>query len=187
MTDLVIQHARLYTADADAPLVCLRIKQGIIASVEPERHQDNQDAKPGTLQQAPFGEKSSGGWGRRGAGPGSGTLRSSSFEQDRDCARTHYLDAGGRTIYPGLIDLHIHGAGGCDMQAGTPESLDTISSTLARFGVTGFLASAMLEPETGSIHLEMLRDKTGTELSGATLLGIHLEGPFLNPDRKSVV
>jgi N-acetylglucosamine-6-phosphate deacetylase len=53
------------------------------------------------------------------------------------------IDAGGRLVSPGLIDVHIQGAGGADVLDGTEEAFRTISTTCARCGVTSFLGSTL--------------------------------------------
>lgn len=98
--------------------------------------------------------------------------------------RGEVIDAGGRLAIPGLIDLHIQGAGGCDVLDGTHESLATISKTLARFGTTAFLATTVVKPLKKNAHLKIARDVAGMDLGGATMLGIHLEGPFINAKKR---
>jgi N-acetylglucosamine-6-phosphate deacetylase len=94
------------------------------------------------------------------------------------------LDAGGRRVIPGLIDLHIHGAGGADLLDGTPDALRIISSTLARHGVTGFLGTTVMRPAERNRHLPVAGGLVGARLGGARLLGLHLEGPFVNPEKR---
>lgn len=94
------------------------------------------------------------------------------------------LDAGGRTLIPGLIDLHIHGAGGADLLDGSPEGLEEMSRTLARLGTTSFVGTTFLWPETGSAHLRVAAERVGAELGGARMLGLYLEGPFISPARR---
>ena len=94
------------------------------------------------------------------------------------------IDAEGRIIAPGLIDIHIQGAGGADVLDGTDDALYTISKTLARFGVTGFLATTVLSPSQNNNHIKMAASYCGKNLGGAQLLGLHLEGPFINPERR---
>lgn len=94
------------------------------------------------------------------------------------------LEAGGRLAVPGFMDLHIQGAGGSDVLDGSSESLQTISRTLARFGVTGFLATTVVKPNEGNAHLKLTRDFMESDLGGARLLGIHLEGPFINGKKR---
>ena len=94
------------------------------------------------------------------------------------------LDAGGRLLSPGFIDVHIQGAGGADVLDGTPEALATMSATLARLGTTGFLATTVARPGTGHDHLRIAREYMKTGPRGAELLGVHLEGPFINITKK---
>jgi N-acetylglucosamine-6-phosphate deacetylase len=97
------------------------------------------------------------------------------------------LDTQGRILAPGLIDVHIQGAGGADVLDATPEALATISQTCARFGVTGFLATTVYRPGQDNRHLEVAAECTGRDLGGARLLGVHLEGPFISPERKGMI
>lgn len=90
-------------------------------------------------------------------------------------------------ISPGFIDMHIHGSGGFDAMDGDPESLNTIRQTIIRSGTTGFLPTTMTMAEDKIIAaLDNIRavmtDQAGT--SGAKILGIHLEGPFINANYK---
>ncbi|MBN2908947.1 N-acetylglucosamine-6-phosphate deacetylase [Polycladomyces sp. WAk] len=85
-------------------------------------------------------------------------------------------------IWPGLIDVHVHGAGGADVMDGTPSSLRTMAKTLARHGVTGFLATTVtmdrprLEKALANVAAEAPRMREGAEV-----LGVHLEGPWICP------
>jgi N-acetylglucosamine-6-phosphate deacetylase len=93
------------------------------------------------------------------------------------------VDAGGRTVIPGLIDLHVHGAGGADLMDGTAEALATMAGTLAHLGTTAFLATGFMRPDGSNEHLRLAAAHVGSGLGGAELLGLHLEGPFVNPVR----
>ena len=97
------------------------------------------------------------------------------------------LDAKGRTIAPGFIDVHIQGAGGADILDATPEALKTISQTCARFGTTSFLATTVFTPDQENKHLAVAGDYVGRDLAGANLLGIHLEGPFISAQKKGMI
>jgi N-acetylglucosamine-6-phosphate deacetylase len=86
-------------------------------------------------------------------------------------------------LIPGMIDLHIHGAKGCDVMDSTPEALCTISQTLAAEGVTGFLATTMtesIERIEAAISNTVFCQKNQIDHHGAEILGLHLEGPFLS-------
>lgn len=86
-------------------------------------------------------------------------------------------------LVPGFIDMHIHGAGGADVMDADLEALQTISAKLAEEGVTGFLATTMTAaPEKIEAALAMIL-KSATQLRGAAILGIHLEGPFISSEK----
>lgn len=85
---------------------------------------------------------------------------------------------------PGMIDIHIHGAGGSDSLDGTRESLETISRTLAKTGTTSFLTTMVVTPGEGNRHLKRAADCTGSDLGGAELLGIYIEGPFISMEKR---
>lgn len=88
---------------------------------------------------------------------------------------------GDRFIVPGFIDEHIHGAGGADVMDASPESLAVISRTLAGVGVTAFLATTLTAPREDLLEAVRLADRAAGTLPGAELLGVHLEGPFIDP------
>jgi N-acetylglucosamine-6-phosphate deacetylase len=102
-------------------------------------------------------------------------------------ARNNTLDAQGRIITPGFIDIHIQGAGGADILDATADALKAISKTCARFGTTGFLATTVFKPEQKNQHLTLAAEHVGRDLGGANLLGIHLEGPFISPEKKGMI
>ena len=97
------------------------------------------------------------------------------------------IDARGRIVAPGFIDVHIQGAGGADVLDGTVDALKTMSRTVARFGTTSFLATTVYKPGKDNAHLEIAADATGKNLGGANLLGIHLEGPFISLNKKGMI
>ncbi|MBI3322423.1 MAG: N-acetylglucosamine-6-phosphate deacetylase [Candidatus Omnitrophica bacterium] len=91
-------------------------------------------------------------------------------------------------ITPGLIDLHLHGAGGRDPMDGTPESLRQVSRTLAEHGTTAYLATSMVRRDIPTNrHLEVAAELAGVSSDGAEVLGIHVEGPFVNPARGGLI
>jgi N-acetylglucosamine-6-phosphate deacetylase len=97
------------------------------------------------------------------------------------------LDAGGRIVAPGFIDVHIQGAGGADVLDATPEALEMMSRTCARFGVTSFLATTVYKPGQANRHLKVAAECVGRDLGGARLLGTHLEGPFISPHKRGMI
>lgn len=93
---------------------------------------------------------------------------------------------GEEIIVPGFIDVHIHGAGGADTMDGTHEALSTIASVLPSEGTTSFLATTITQEKT---LIEKAIDNVASyckeeNIPGkAEIVGIHLEGPFLNLKR----
>jgi len=98
-------------------------------------------------------------------------------------AGTEIIDAKGAYLSSGLIDTHIHGGGGFDTMDASAEALEKISIVLAEHGVTSFLPTTMTMARE-QIHsaLENIRQAKKQGLSGAQVLGTHVEGPFISPD-----
>ena len=95
------------------------------------------------------------------------------------------IDANGRYVSPGFIDIHIHGAGGYDTMDATAEALRVISTTIASKGVTAYLPTTMTM-DASSIYcaLDAIREAMKKETVGAKILGAHMEGPFINEKYK---
>ena len=91
------------------------------------------------------------------------------------------LDGRSFAVLPGFIDLHTHGALGFEMIGITPEELQEVTLFYAKHGVTAFLATPWTAPRKEiNDAIEVTRSVMGKE-KGARILGVHLEGPFLNP------
>ncbi|MGE6754204.1 N-acetylglucosamine-6-phosphate deacetylase [Rossellomorea sp. NPDC071047] len=92
----------------------------------------------------------------------------------------------GYSVVPGMIDIHIHGVNGADTMDATREALDTMTGTLPKEGTTSFLATTMTE---ASGAIEKALKATADYMSNhqrfgqAEILGLHLEGPFINQDK----
>ncbi len=103
--------------------------------------------------------------------------------EESDLNSMETIDAKGAYVSAGFIDLHIHGSGGADVMDATPAALETISSTLLQTGTTSFLATTMTMSseaiDKALQNIQLHADK----VSGANLLGIHLEGPFINAQK----
>jgi N-acetylglucosamine-6-phosphate deacetylase len=94
------------------------------------------------------------------------------------------LDARGFDLLPGFIDLHVHGADGHEAMDADRDGLRAMARFYARHGVSGFLATTWTA--TGDAILRALRcvaEAVGPVPGGAAILGAHVEGPYLNPDR----
>ncbi len=99
------------------------------------------------------------------------------------------LDLGTTTLFPGFIDVHIHGAVGVDTMAATAQDLARVSEFLASQGVTGWLPTLVPAPQSdyeAAVQAigESIDDQTEAsgriDRRGARVLGLHYEGPFVN-------
>ena len=97
------------------------------------------------------------------------------------------VDAEGCYVIPGLTDVHFHGCLGYDFCDGTEDSIDKIAEYEFSQGITAICPATMSlsEDETSRILKNARRWKETKEgRSGyAEIVGIHLEGPFLNPEK----
>lgn len=99
-----------------------------------------------------------------------------------------FIDLSEQVIYPGFLDIHVHGWGtGSYALENTVASIEAMSFDMAKEGVTGFLATTM----TDSLAQTQRYIETGNQayhkpMKGAHFLGLHLEGPFINPKQKGM-
>jgi N-acetylglucosamine-6-phosphate deacetylase len=94
------------------------------------------------------------------------------------------VDLEGLILAPGYIDVQINGAFGLDFTA-RPESIETVAAGLPVYGVTAFLPTIITSPsDRVSAVLEAWEQVSSQEIYGATPLGLHLEGPMINPLKK---
>jgi len=91
------------------------------------------------------------------------------------------IDCGGNYLTAGFIDLQIAGGGGYLFSAHpTPEALEAITAAIVRTGTTGFLLA--IPTNSDEVYRQVI--KTAGENPNPALLGLHIEGPFLNPLRR---
>jgi len=99
------------------------------------------------------------------------------------------IEAFGKKILPGLVDIHSHGRVGEDFSFVTEKSLRKLCDSYAACGVTSVLATTMTnkqEDVENSMRAtgEFCEKQKAGEISGAKILGIHMEGPFLGEKKK---
>ena len=95
------------------------------------------------------------------------------------------LDFPDLTLVPGFIEPHLHGCGGFDVMDATADSMNVISRTLARYGTTSFLPTTVSAPvDVLEASVDRLAEFLRAGTAGATPLGLHLEGPFLNVQKR---
>ncbi len=93
------------------------------------------------------------------------------------------VDAGGMNLVPGFIDLQVNGGFGMDFST-APETIWLVGENLTRFGVTSFLPT-IISSQSGTIrHAQaVLHQGPPSDYCGAAAVGLHLEGPYLNPEK----
>ncbi len=100
-------------------------------------------------------------------------------ERDVEIPDVIPIDAGGKYVAPGFIDIHVHGGGGHDFMDNTIEAYLAIAKTHARFGTTAMWPTTLTADKDGIISsiqtYDAAKDKN---VDGAQFLGLHLEGPY---------
>jgi N-acetylglucosamine-6-phosphate deacetylase len=120
-------------------------------------------------------------------------------ETDQLPAVDAVFDLDGLTIFPGFIDVHIHGAAGVDTMAATTDDLARVSEFLARNGVTAWMPTLVPASEAEYEHLIRAIEDAVAQTSVcdgvaagqhrlksvplARVIGVHYEGPFVNSEQ----
>lgn len=107
-------------------------------------------------------------------------------QNELDLSQYEVIDAGGRYVAPGLVDIHIHGYLGEDVSDGTTEGIKKMAQGIAENGVTSWCPTTMTVSK-GEIEaaFDAARTVKGSgEYYGARILGVNAEGPFINESKK---
>jgi N-acetylglucosamine-6-phosphate deacetylase len=104
------------------------------------------------------------------------------FEKAKDATVLGFKDG---ICVPGFIDVHVHGGGGYDFADGSVEAFSEVCKYHVRGGTTSLLATILSSPVDYTFKvLETFRKLSNVSTDGAEILGLHLEGPFLNPEMR---
>lgn len=105
-------------------------------------------------------------------------------EVQRCLAGTEIVSVSG-LIAPGFVDLHTHGFGGRDLGSGGIDEILFVADALAEQGVTAFLATIASASANDTFQqVVRVREAAERQTSGAALLGIRLEGPYLSEGKR---
>lgn len=95
------------------------------------------------------------------------------------------IEGKDKYIVPGYIDIHVHGGGGSDVMDGNYEAINQIAIAHSHFGTTSFLPTTMTMSKDKIIRsLRSICEAVKKGTAGAEILGIHMEGPYINPEKK---
>lgn len=90
------------------------------------------------------------------------------------------IDANGFTIAPGMIDIHTHGAVGCDAMDADAASLQKVAEFFLQHGVTSFYPTTWSASREDVFNAIQAVKQAQGKISGAQMLGVHVEGPYLD-------
>lgn len=95
------------------------------------------------------------------------------------------IDLQGLRVIPGLVDIHTHGALGYDVMAASPMELKEVAGFIGRNGVTSFLPTTITS-EIKYVNKALENIKAASEIgdNGASIEGVHIEGPYINAKHK---
>src|SRR5690606_20746512 len=100
-------------------------------------------------------------------------------QEQIDFADAVEIDAQGKYVSPGFIDIHVHGGGGHDFMDGSEEAFLKIAETHARYGTTGLMPTTLTSELDELYHtLDLYKQANRNNTKGAKFLGMHLEGPY---------
>ncbi len=105
---------------------------------------------------------------------------------DLNLSEYEVIDAKGKLVAPGLVDMHIHGFLGADASDGDTEGIKTMAQGIIKNGVTAWCPTTMTvsKAEIEKAFDTVREVKNSGEYYGARILGVNSEGPFINPAKK---
>ncbi|TKC00202.1 N-acetylglucosamine-6-phosphate deacetylase [Pedobacter cryophilus] len=108
-----------------------------------------------------------------------GTSIEAVSEGDIYATDAEIIDAEGKYVSPGFIDIHIHGGGGHDFMDGTVNAFLKIAETHAKYGTTSMFPTTLTCSKADLLKsLDVYAEANKQNTMGAQFLGMHLEGPY---------
>lgn len=113
------------------------------------------------------------------------TIRAMGSGSAPDFENVEVIDGSGLTLLPGFIDVHVHGGMGHETMDATPDAIHAMAKYYAQHGVTSYLATTWTESREKIMRaLEVISELQGPQPDGATILGVHLEGPYFDVSKR---
>ncbi|MGN0997366.1 MAG: amidohydrolase family protein, partial [Candidatus Ventricola sp.] len=105
-----------------------------------------------------------------------------------DLRDARVISLGGRYLAPGFIEMHTHGAGGCDFMDGTPEAMRVAAMTHLAHGTTTLFPTTLAATREEILRsIDALRQARQAMADGPRMPGLHMEGPYLNVKQKGAI
>ncbi|MDP4132164.1 MAG: N-acetylglucosamine-6-phosphate deacetylase [Bacteroidota bacterium] len=106
-------------------------------------------------------------------------------ESGIDSSASVILDAAGKFVSPGFIDIHVHGGGGSDFMDGTVDAFLKIAELHARYGTTSLVPTTLTAEKEDLLHtLDIYRQAYKKNNRGAQFMGMHIEGPYFDMEQR---
>ena len=106
-------------------------------------------------------------------------------ERNIDVDDATEIDAGGKYVAPGFIDIHVHGGGGYDFMDATQTAFLRIAETHVQYGTTAMLPTTLTATKELLLQtLDAFESASRCNINGAQLLGMHLVGPYISQHQK---
>ncbi|MDO3640875.1 N-acetylglucosamine-6-phosphate deacetylase [Mucilaginibacter sp. L3T2-6] len=105
-------------------------------------------------------------------------------EHNIDAPDAGVIDAAGKYVSPGFIDLHVHGGGGHDFMDNSIDAFLEIARTHASYGTTAMSPTTLSSSKADLLEtLRVYELANKQNISGAQFIGMHLEGPYFAPNQ----
>jgi N-acetylglucosamine-6-phosphate deacetylase len=98
---------------------------------------------------------------------------------DIDISDALEINAEGKFVSPGFIDIHVHGGGGHDFMDGHVDAFLRIAEMHVKYGTTSMVPTILTSDKASILHLLSLHDEANAKnITGSQFIGMHLEGPY---------
>ena len=94
------------------------------------------------------------------------------------------IDVGGKHLIPGMIDVHTHGIAGFDFNVATTDEVEKMCKAYAKYGTTSVMATLASDTLPRLMNSIFEINPHRLKSKGANVLGVHMEGRYLNPDKR---
>jgi N-acetylglucosamine-6-phosphate deacetylase len=114
-----------------------------------------------------------------------GNIITAISERDIEAGDATSIDAKGKYISPGFIDIHVHGGGGHDFMDGNEAAFLKIAETHVQYGTTAMLPTTLSSNKEELLQSLVVYEKAHKKnIKGSQFLGMHLEGPYLSMNQR---